>query len=32
MVEMWLGGLTPEQALAKIDKNIEAIRAQRAAE
>jgi len=32
MVEMWTGGLTPEQAIAKIDKNIEAIRAQRAAE
>ncbi len=32
MVEMWLGDLTPEQAIAKIDSNIESIRAQRAAE
>jgi raffinose/stachyose/melibiose transport system substrate-binding protein len=31
VVEMWLGKLTPEQTLAKIDTNIEAVRAQRAA-
>jgi len=32
LVEMWLGDLTPEEAIAKIDTNVEAIRAQRAAE
>ena len=31
VVEMWLGKLTPEAALAKIDTNMEAVRAQRAA-
>jgi raffinose/stachyose/melibiose transport system substrate-binding protein len=30
IVEMWAGQLTPEEALAKIDANLESIRAQRA--
>lgn len=32
MVEMWLGDLTPEETIAKIDTNVVAIRDQRAAE
>ncbi|MCJ7622979.1 MAG: extracellular solute-binding protein [Anaerolineaceae bacterium] len=32
LVEMWLGDLTPEEALAKIDANVEAVREQRASE
>jgi raffinose/stachyose/melibiose transport system substrate-binding protein len=31
IVEMWTGKLTPKQALAKIDANMEAVRAQRKA-
>ena len=31
LVEMWLGDLTPEEALAKIDANVAAVREQRAA-
>jgi raffinose/stachyose/melibiose transport system substrate-binding protein len=31
LVEMWAGKLTPEQAIAKIDDNITAVRAQRKA-
>ena len=30
VVEMWLGKLTPAEALAKIDENLAAVRAQRA--
>ncbi|MBI9045786.1 MAG: extracellular solute-binding protein [Anaerolineaceae bacterium] len=32
MVEMWLGDLTPEETLEKIDASIEAVRNQRATE
>jgi raffinose/stachyose/melibiose transport system substrate-binding protein len=32
IVEMWLGDLTPADALAKIDANVEAVREQRATE
>ncbi len=32
MVEMWLGDLTPAEALAKIDANVAAVREQRATE
>ncbi len=31
LVEMWLDRLTPEEALAAIDANLDAVRAQRAA-
>jgi hypothetical protein len=29
---MWLGELTPEEALAKIDSNVQAVRDQRGGE
>lgn len=32
VVEMWLGELTPEEALAKIDSNVQAVRDQRGGE